>query len=113
VVRRGDVHIVAMSGDFGKPRPAVVIQQDKTSDIINSVTICLVTSDLVEESRVRVDVAPSVENGLQKQSQVQVDKIQTVKADRLRAPVGRLDEQSMRALDLALALHLSLFAPSI
>ncbi len=31
-MRRGDIVIVAFSGDFGKPRPAVIVQSDYLND---------------------------------------------------------------------------------
>ncbi|MBQ1837893.1 MAG: type II toxin-antitoxin system PemK/MazF family toxin [Neisseriaceae bacterium] len=70
-MKRGDIVTVALSGDYGKPRPAVVVQNDKVS--LDSLILCLITSD-VKTSQFRVFVEPSKETGLQKISQVMTDK---------------------------------------
>lgn len=110
MVRRGDVVLVSLSGDYAKTRPAVVIQSDVSLDVTGSVTFCLVTSELVN-SRLRIDVAPSKDNGLRVASQIQVDKIYTLPGEKVRGPIGRIDRAMSSGVDLALALHLDLIAP--
>lgn len=75
---RGDFVTIAMQGDFGKPRPALVIQSDQFNEHA-TVTVLPVTSTLVAAPLLRVTVQPSLENGLQKASQMMVDKAMTVK----------------------------------
>jgi len=70
---RGDFVTIAMQGDFGKPRPALVIQADQFSEHA-TVTVLPVTSTLIAAPLFRVTVQPSAENGLRKPSQVMVDK---------------------------------------
>ena len=79
---RGDLVTIAMQGDFGKPRPALVVQANQFSEH-GSVTVLPVTSTLNAAPLLRVTVQPSAENGLQKPSQVMVDKAMTVLRSRL------------------------------
>lgn len=104
-MRRGDLVPVAIPGDFGKPRPALVIQSDQF-DATTTVTVLLLSGTLVEAPLIRVDVEPSPENGLRKPSQVIVDKAMTVKRDKLGEPFGHLDEAAMIAVNRSLALFL-------
>jgi len=102
-VKRGDLASVALPGDFGKPRPALVIQSDLFEQTA-TVTILLLTSTLVDAPLIRIDVEPSAENGLRKRSQIMVDKAMTVRRDRLGAPFGQLEEQTMTAVTRSMAL---------
>lgn len=104
-MRRGDLVTVAMPGDFGKPRPALVIQSDQFTDTA-TVSVLLISGTLVDAPLVRLEVEPSPQNGLRKRSQVMVDKIMTVKRDKLGEPFGRLDDETMIAVNRALALFL-------
>jgi len=102
---RGDLVTVAISGDFGKPRPALVIQSDHF-DATATVTVLLISSTLVDAPLIRLPVEPKAENGLRKPSQVMVDKAMTVRRDRVGAPFGRLDDDTMVAVNRSLALFL-------
>lgn len=104
-MKRGDLVPVAIPGDFGKPRPALVIQSDQF-DGTATVTVLLLSGTLVDAPLIRLDVEPSPENGLRKQSQVMVDKAMTVKRDKLGEPFGSLDEGTMIAVTRSLALFL-------
>ena len=104
-MRRGDVVAVALQGDLGKPRPALVIQSD-LFDVHPSVTILPVTSELREAPLFRIAVNPSELNGLTKSSQVMVDKPQSVGREKVGAVFGRLDDETMLAVNRALAVFL-------
>lgn len=104
-MKRGDLVTVALQGDYGKPRPALVIQSD-LFDEHPSVTILPVTGELRETPLFRISVAPDGENGLQKPSQIMVDKIQTVPREKVGEPFGRLGDESMLAVNRALAVFL-------
>jgi mRNA interferase MazF len=104
-MRRGDLVTVVMSGDFGKPRPALVMQSDHF-DATATVTVLLISSTLVDAPLIRLAVEPSTENGLRKSSQVMVDKAMTVRRDRVGPPFGRLDNDTMVAVNRSLALFL-------
>ena len=104
-VKRGDLVTIALSGDYGKPRPALVIQSDLFA-AHPSVTILPVTSELREAPLFRIDVKPTLANGLRKVSAVMVDKPQTVARARIGPTIGHLDDDSMLAVTRALAVFL-------
>jgi len=96
---------IALSGDYGKPRPALVIQ----SDLFNahpSVSILPVTGELRDAPLFRIVVEPSDSNGLRKTSQVMVDKIQTVARSKVGKTSGRLEQETLVAVNRALAVFL-------
>jgi mRNA interferase MazF len=96
---------MALSGDYGKPRPALVVQSDFFS-AHPSVTILPVTSDLREAPLFSIAVEPTTENNLKKISQVMVDKIQTVPCEKVGPVFGRLNDMEMLSVNRALALWL-------
>jgi mRNA interferase MazF len=104
-VKRGDLVTIALSGDYGKPRPALVIQSD-LFDAHPSVTVLPVTSELREAPLFRIRVEPTDDNGLRKTSEVMVDKTQTVALEKIGNTIGHLDDESMLAVNRALAVFL-------
>ncbi len=106
-MKRGDVVTVALQGDLGKPRPALLIQSD-LFDAHPSVTILPVTSDLRATPLFRIAVNPTEANGLKKPSQVMVDKPQSVAREKIGAVLGHLDDAAMLAVNRALAVFLGL-----
>ena len=107
-VSRGDFVLVVASGDYGKPRPALVIQSDLYNDTHHSVTICLVTSTLVDAPLFRIHIKPLKRNGLNVTSHVMVDKVQTARRDRIKSVIGEASLAEMRAVDVALRGWMSL-----
>jgi mRNA interferase MazF len=106
-MRRGDLVTVAAPGDYGKPRPALVIQSELFEEL-PSVTLCLVTSELRAAPIFRITVDPSPENGLRRVSQVQIDKVLTVARERIGATIGRLDDDAMLKVNRSLAVFFGL-----
>lgn len=106
-MRRGDLVTVAAPGDYGKPRPALVIQSD-LFDELPSVVLCLVTSTLRDTPIFRITVDPSPVNGLQRVSQIQIDKIMTVARERLGAVIGRLDDDTLLKVNRSLAVFVGI-----
>lgn len=104
-MKRGDLVTVALPGDFGKPRPAVVVQSDLFGETA-TVTVVLLSSTLVNAPLIRLDVLPTAENGLRRPSQMMVDKIMSVRRERIGDPIGRLEEEEMMALTRSMALFL-------
>ncbi|MDD2748188.1 MAG: type II toxin-antitoxin system PemK/MazF family toxin [Acidithiobacillus sp.] len=98
---------IAMPGDFGKPRPALVIQANLFGEH-TSVTVLPITSTLVAAPLLRVTVQPSAENGLQKPSQVMVDKAMTVKREKAGPAFGRIDADAMVEVERCLAVFLGI-----
>ena len=106
-MRRGDLVTVAMAGDFGKPRPALVIQSDHFEDAA-TVTVLLVSSTLVDAPLIRVAVAPTANNGLQKPSQIMIDKVMSIRRDKVGPVLGSLEGDTMLSVTRSLAVFLGL-----
>lgn len=104
-MKRGDLVTIALQGDYGEPRPAVVVQADFFSEH-PSLTILPVTSELRTAPLFRIMVEPTEGNNLKKRSQVMVDKVQTVAREKIGPTFGRLDDTSMLAVNRALAVWL-------
>ena len=102
---RGDLATVALQGDLGKPRPALIVQAD-LFNVHPSVAILPVTSEMRDAPLFRILVNPSVLSGLNKPSQVMVDKPQSVDCEKVGAVFGRLDDETMLAVNRALAVFL-------
>jgi mRNA interferase MazF len=101
-VRRGDIVTVATSGDFGKPRPALVIQADQFD-----VTL-LISSTLTDAPLIRPTIQPTAQSGLRKASQVMVDKAMSVKRERTGTMIGRLEDDALLAVTRSLAVFLGI-----
>ncbi len=106
-MRRGDLVLVSAPGDYGKPRPALVIQSDAFSDLY-SVTVLPLTSELHDSPLLRISIAPSPENGLRVLSQVMVDKAISLRRERVARNIGRMERPAMLAVDVALRRFLGL-----
>jgi len=104
-MRRGDLVTVALQGGLGKPRPALVIQSD-LFEAHPSVTILPVTGELRDAPLFRITVQPNEINGLGKPSQIMVDKPQSVAREKVGEAFGRLDDESMVAVNRALAIFI-------
>jgi mRNA interferase MazF len=104
---RGDLVTVALHGDCGKPRPAVVIQSDLFS-ARPSVTVLPVTSDLRAAPIFRIAVEPDASNGLKKSPQAMVDKAITVPRGRISEPFGRLYDATLLKISRSLAVFLGI-----
>jgi len=109
-VKRGDVVIVALQGDYAKPRPALVIQSDLFNDTHPSIAVAPVTSTIVDAPLFRLTVDPTNSNGLRSVSQIMVDKMTAIRRDKIGKAVGRLDDATMMRVNRAIALWLGLAA---
>ena len=107
-MKRGDVVTVAASGDYGKPRPAVIVQTNALPARHASVIICQMTSECVDAADFRVDVEPSARNGLRVRSQVMADKPVTVRRERIGPRIGMLSPPDIARLNAALAFVMGL-----
>ena len=105
---RGDVVTAVASGDYGKPRPAVIVQTDALPEGLGSVVICQITSDFQAATDFRVTIEPSEGNGLRTLSQVMTDKPVTVRRERLGQLIGRLSAVDMARINVALAFVMGL-----
>jgi mRNA interferase MazF len=107
-MKRGDVVTVAATGDYGKPRPAIIVQTDAFPENHASVVVCQMTSELVDAPDFRVTIEPGAENGLRSKSQVMADKPVAVRRERIGQLIGRLDNEDMNRLNVALAFVMGL-----
>ena len=106
---RGDVVVVATRGAYtSKPRPAVVVQADAFNPTHASITICPVTSDVVDAPMFRVALPATRRTGLDVPSQVMVDKIVSVPRKAVARVIGRLDAAELRTVSRALRGWLAL-----
>jgi mRNA interferase MazF len=107
-VRRGDVWTAAAgSGYAGKPRPVLIIQDDRF-DATDSVTVCAFTTSRTEAPLIRIPIRPDETNGLREPSSLMVDKITTVPRSKLGDHVGRLSDEEMVRLGRAMLVFLGL-----
>jgi mRNA interferase MazF len=107
-MRRGDVVTVAAPGDYGKPRPAVIVQTDAFPENNASIVVCQMTSELVAAPDFRVTIEPSPETGLSARSQVMADKPVTIRRERIGRQIGHLAAADMARLNVALAFVMGL-----
>src|ERR1700732_4763457 len=99
---RGDIVICVVQGDYGKGRPALVVQSDLFNPTHASLTICPITSHIVEVPLFRISLSPSTNNGLQKISQIMIDKMTSVKRERIHEKIGNITPTEQQAVDESL-----------
>jgi mRNA interferase MazF len=104
-VGRGDVVIAVISGDYGKPRPTLVVQGDAFQGM-ESLTLLPLTTELRDSPLMRIAIEPTDQNGLRERSQIMIDKIATVMSRKIGRRIGRVDNTTMRLVDRALARFL-------
>lgn len=107
-MKRGDVVTVAASGDYGKPRPAVIVQTDALPAEHASVIVCQMTSDIAEAPDFRITIEPTEKNGLRTRSQLMADKPVTIRRERVGRKIGSLDDKDVARLNVALAFVMGL-----
>ena len=104
---RGHWVSIVSQGDFGKPRPALVIQSDYF-DSHSLITVLPVTSGLRDTPLFRILIQPTAVNGLQRASQIMADKTMTVARDKLGEPFGQLEPETLLEVDRCLAVFLGI-----
>ncbi len=107
-MKRGDVVTVAAPGDYGKPRPAIIVQTDALPAAHSSVVICQMTSEIAEAPDFRITLEPTEKNGLRTRSQIMADKPVTIRRERVGRRIGSLDEKDVARLNVALAFVMGL-----
>jgi mRNA interferase MazF len=109
IIERGDFVVVVVPGDYGKPRPALVVRSGLFAGL-PSVTIYPLTTTLREDTgllRLTVEPDPTV-NGLRERSQIAIDKITTVPLNKIGSIIGRAEDALMVAVTRSLALYLGI-----
>jgi mRNA interferase MazF len=107
-IGRGDVVLMVIPSDLGRPQPGIVIQGDEFAAGLSTIFVCPVSSDLRDGLLLRplIEVAP--ENGLRLRSQIMTDKLVALRRDRICRVIGRIDAETSEKLDRALLLVLGL-----
>jgi mRNA interferase MazF len=107
-VKRGEIWTASAGGGYvGKPRPVVIVQDDRFG-MTASITLCAFTTDPTEAPLLRLRIEPSDTNGLREASSIMVDKVTTVSRDRLGKRIGRLADEDVVRLNRALLLFLGI-----
>jgi len=109
IFRRGDIVTIAAPGDYGKPRPAVVIQNDALNEAgSEGIIVALMTSTLGAAPLLRLTVDAGLETGLARATQVMVDKLVTVRQSKVGSVIGRLPDADLVMLNRLLAFVIGL-----
>ena len=108
-MRRGDIVRAAGKGDFsGKPRPSLVVQSDKFNEYHSAIALCPLTSIITGDEMFRVAISPTAQNGLKLPSEIQVDKVQSVKRRHIVDVIGRAGSAEMEKVDAILKMWFEL-----
>lgn len=108
-MKRGELWVGTSNDPYTrKPRPLVVVQSDHIDKAIESITVCPLTTRRIDEAFFRVAIEPNPDNGLEYQSEIEVEKITTMRKSDLNKRIGVLGEADISALDRSLALCLEL-----
>lgn len=106
-MKRGELVTVAAQGDYGKPRPAVIIQSD-VLDAADNVLVALLTSTIADAPLYRLTLEPTADNGLKVVSQVMADKVLAYPRAKCGPVIGRLSHADMLALNNMLLVMIGL-----
>jgi len=109
-VKRGDVVLMVVPGDLGRPRPGIIVQADQLGDDTTTVLACPLSSDVQSNPnpRIRPVIEPAVANGLRISSQIMTDKLFAQRRERVRRVIGTIDSETRVRLDAALLIVLGL-----
>lgn len=107
-MKRGDAVVVALPGDLGKPRPAVIVQNDVLNEHLRTVLLCPISSYSSKPIFFRVPVEPTAENGLLLPSEIMIEKLQAANKSKIGKVIGQPDEIAMTRLARSLTISLGL-----
>ena len=107
-VTRGDVVLMVVPSDLGRPRPGIVVQADELTAEFSTILICPISSDLQEQLLIRPLIEATPVNGLRLPSQIMTDKLVALRRDRIRRVIGHIDQETSEQLDRALLVVLGL-----
>lgn len=107
-IKKGDVVVCVIPEDYGKPRPAIVVQSNLFNKTHSSVTVCPITTDLIDTPLFRLLLIPTNLNGLKSNSHIMVDKISTIRSDKIQKKIGDLLPEEIAELDNAIKLWFNL-----
>lgn len=107
-MKRGDVALVVVPSELGRPRPGVIVQADEFNKDLSTIFICPISSDVQERLPLRPIIEAKPSNGLRLRSQIMTDKMIALRHDRIRLVIGRIDSKTSEQLDRALLIVLGL-----
>ncbi|MEH2564153.1 type II toxin-antitoxin system PemK/MazF family toxin [Bradyrhizobium sp. AZCC 2289] len=107
-MKRGDVVLVVVPSEPGRPRPGVIVQADEFNEDLSTIVICPLSSDLQDKLRLRPIIEATPSNGLRLRSQIMTDKMIALRRDRVRSVIGHIDTETSEHLDRALLVVLGL-----
>jgi mRNA interferase MazF len=107
-VKRGDVVLVVVPSELGRPRPGVIAQADEFNGELSTIFVCPISSDLQESLSLRPILEAKPSNGLRLRSQIMTDKMIALRRDRIRRVIGHIDQETSEQLDRALLVVLGL-----
>jgi mRNA interferase MazF len=107
-MKRGDVALVVVPSELGRPRPGVIVQADEFNKDLSTIFICPISSDVQERLPLRPIIEAKPSNGLRLRSQIMTDKMIALRHDRIRQVIGRIDSKTSEQLDRALLIVLGL-----
>jgi mRNA interferase MazF len=107
-VKRGDVVLVVVPNELGRPRPGVVVQADEFNTSLSTIFICPISSDVQERLSLRPIIEAELSTGLRLRSQIMTDKMVALRHDRVRRVIGQIDSETSEQLDRALLVVLGL-----
>ena len=107
-MKRGDVVLVVVPSELGRPRPGVIVQADEFNKDLSTIFVCPISSDVQERLPLRPVIEAKPSNGLRLRSQIMTDKMVALRHDRIRSVIGRIDSKTSEQLDRALLVVLGL-----
>jgi mRNA interferase MazF len=108
-VKRGDIVATVGRGDFSnKPRPSLVVQADEFNAHHPAITVCPISGLVTGNYLYRVPLSPTADNGLVKESEVEIDLVQAIRRERIGQTIGHVPEETMFNVDQALRRWLAL-----
>ena len=107
-MKRGDVVLVVVPSELGRPRPGVIVQADEFNKDLSTIFICPISSDVQEKLPLRPIIEAKPSNCLRLRSQIMTDKMIPLRHDRIRRVIGRIDSRTSEQLDRALLVVLGL-----
>lgn len=107
-MKRGDIVTIAAPGDYGKPRPALIVQADLFNDTHSSITVLPLTTTIIDAPLFRITLDPTRQNGLSRVSQIMVDKVLTLPREKIGKQVGRVANTLMIRVTRAMAVWLGM-----
>jgi mRNA interferase MazF len=107
-VKRGDLVLVVVPSELGRPRPGVVVQADEFNEELSTIFVCPISSDLQDGLRLRPIIEAEPSTGLRLRSQIMTDKMIALRRDRVRSVIGHINGETSEQLDRALLVVLGL-----